>query len=429
MAQRVVVTGLGAVTPIGHGADGLREGIQAGRPGVKTVERFDCSSFSCRVAAEITDFEPQATLDAKQVRRLDRFAQFAVVCARQAIADAGLDLGCLDRERAGVFIGTALGGASFAEEQYNVYLREGIRRVRPTLALAVFGGSASCNIAIDAGLTGPTSANSDSCASGPIAIGEAARLIADGEADVMLAGGVEVPLTPLIFGAFDIIRAMSTRNGNPQTACRPFDRGRDGFVMGEGGAVLVLERLEHALARGGTIYGEVLGYGSTNDAYHMTAPLPSGDQAARAMRLALARAGVRPEQVDYINAHASSTPLNDTTETRAIKMVFGETAARIPVSGTKSMHGHALGASGAIEAAICMLTLRSDYVPPTINLDDPDPECDLDYVPHRGRARRVHYILSNSFGFGGINASLVFGRYPTAGVTPGSPGSARPSGR
>jgi len=411
MAHRVVVTGLGALTPIGHGADGLLEGIRAGRPGVKAVGRFDSSSFSCHVAAEVTDFEPQAVLDAKQVRRLDRFAQFAVACGRQAIADARLDLTHVDRERAGVFIGTALGGASFAEEQYNVYMREGIRRVRPTLALAVFGGSASCNIAIDAGFTGPTSANSDSCASGPIAIGEATRLIRGGEVDLMLAGGVEVPLTPLIFGAFDIIRAMSTRNGNPQTACRPFDRGRDGFVMGEGAAVLMLERLEHAQARGARIYGEVLGYGSTNDAYHMTAPLPSGDQAARAMRLALASAGVRPEQIDYINAHASSTPLNDTTETRAIKMVFGEAARRIPISGTKSMHGHALGASGAIEAAICMLALQSDYLPPTINLDDPDPECDLDYVPHQGRAQRVNHILSNSFGFGGINAALVFGRY------------------
>ncbi len=411
MTHRVVVTGVGAITPIGHGAAGLLEGIRTGRPGVSLVERFDTSAFSCHVAAEVADFDASQHLDAKQVRRLDRFAQFAVASARQAITDAGLDLAHVDRDRAGVFIGTALGGASFAEEQHNVYLREGIRRVRPTLALAVFGGSASCNIAIDAGLTGPTSANSDSCASAAIAIGEAARLIRGGEVDLMLAGGVEVPLTPLIFGAFDIIRAMSTRNGNSAAACRPFDKGRDGFVMGEGAAVLVLERLEHAQRRGATIYGEILGYGSTNDAHHMTAPLPSGDQAARAMRLALADAGLRPEQVDHINAHASSTPLNDSTETRAIKTVFGEHARRIPISGTKSMHGHALGASGAIEAAISMLALRLDYVPPTINLDEPDPECDLDYVPHRGREQRVHYIMSNSFGFGGINAVLVFGRH------------------
>jgi 3-oxoacyl-[acyl-carrier-protein] synthase II len=231
-----------------------------------------------------------------------------------------------------------------------------------------------------------------------------------GEADVMLAGGVEVPLTPMIFGAFDLIRAMSTRNDAPAAACRPFDRGRDGFVMGEGAAVLVLERLEHARARGARIYGEVLGYGTTNDAYHMTAPLPDGAQAIRAMRLALQDAGLAPEQIDHINAHGSSTPLNDPTETHAIKAVFGPHAARLPISGTKAMHGHALGASGAIEAAICMLALARDYLPPTINLDEPDPACDLDYIPHRGRWQRVRHVMSNSFGFGGINAVLVFGR-------------------
>jgi 3-oxoacyl-[acyl-carrier-protein] synthase II len=283
--------------------------------------------------------------------------------------------------------------------------------VRPTLALSVFGGAASCNIAINLGITGPTSANTDSCASGAIALGEAFRLIRAGEVDVMLAGGVEAPLTPLIFGAFDLIRAMSTRNTPPGAACRPFDRGRDGFVMGEGAAVLVLERLEHARTRGAAIYGEIVGYGSTNDAHHMTAPLPSGRQAARAMQLALADGGLRPDQIDYVNAHGSSTPLNDSTETRAIKMVLGDHARRVAVSGTKSMHGHALGASGAIEAAICMLSFRHDYLAPTINLDDPDPDCDLDYIPHRGRTAHVHHILTNSFGFGGINASLALGRY------------------
>jgi 3-oxoacyl-[acyl-carrier-protein] synthase II len=315
----------------------------------------------------------------------------------------------------GIFIGTALGGAAFAEEQARIYLREGIRRVRPTLAVSVFGGAASCNIALDLGVTGPTSANSDSCASGAIAIGEAMRLVRSGEVDLMLAGGVEVPLTPLIFGAFDLLRAMSTRwNHDPARASRPFDRGRDGFVMGEGAALLVLERLEHAQARGVRIYGEVLGYGTTNDAYHMTAPLPTGAQAARAMRLALRDAGRSPEQIDHINAHASSTPLNDVTETRAIKEVFGPQAYRIPISGTKSMHGHPLGAAGAVEAAICLLALSRSYVPPTVNLEEPDPECDLDYVPHRGRSVEVHYVLNNSFGFGGINACLVFGRSPLA---------------
>ncbi|HTD47063.1 MAG TPA: beta-ketoacyl-ACP synthase II, partial [bacterium] len=317
-----------------------------------------------------------------------------------------------DRDAIGCFVGSALGGAAFAEEQHTVFMTQGIHRVRPTLALSVFCGAASCNIAIDFDLRGPSSANSDSCSSGAIAIGEAFRTVRDGYADIMLAGGVEVPLTPLIFGAFAIIRAMSTRNDEPARACRPFDRGRDGFVMAEGAALLVLEELEHARRRGASIYGEVLGYGASNDAHHMTAPLPTGAQAARAMRCALAEADIPPEAIGYINAHASGTPLNDGAETLAIKQVLGDHAYRVPVSGTKAMHGHALGASGAIEAAICMLALRHAYLPPTVNLEDPDPACDLDYIPGRGREAAVEYILSNSFGFGGINASLVFGQAP-----------------
>ncbi|MCS7173596.1 MAG: beta-ketoacyl-[acyl-carrier-protein] synthase II [Armatimonadetes bacterium] len=374
--HRVVVTGIGAITPIGIGVEGLWGGILEARSGVRRLERFDASSFTSQVAAEVVDFDPAMVLESKQVKRLDRFAQFAVACARQAVADAGLDLEAVDRDRVGVFIGTALGGAAFAKEQARIFLREGIRRVRPTLAVSVFGGAASCNIAMDLGLRGPTSANSDSCASGAIAIGEAMRLVRGGEVDLMLAGGVEVPLTPLIFGAFDLLRAMSARfNHDPARASRPFDRHRDGFVMAEGAAILVLERLEHALARHARIYGEVLGYG----------------------------------------AHASSTPLNDATETRAIKEVFGPHAYRAPVSGTKSMHGHPLEAAGAVEAAICLLTLFQDYVPPTINLEEPDAECDPDYVPNRGRFTRVHYVLNNSFRFGGINACLVFGRFPSPG--------------
>ncbi|MDR5709654.1 MAG: beta-ketoacyl-ACP synthase II [Armatimonadota bacterium] len=413
--HRVAVTGIGAITPIGIGVEGLWRGVREGRSGVRRLERFDASGFASQVAGEVVDFDPAAVLEPKQVKRLDRFAQFAVACARQAVADAGLDLEAVDRDRVGVFIGTALGGAAFAEEQARIYLQEGIRRVRPTLAVSVFGGAASCNIAIDLGLTGPTSANSDSCASGAIAIGEAMRLVRGGEVDLMLAGGVEVPLTPLIFGAFDLLRAMSARfNHDPARASRPFDRHRDGFVMAEGAAILVLERLEHALARHARIYGEVVGYGATNDAHHMTAPLPTGAQAARAMRLALRDAGLAPEQIDHINAHASSTPLNDVTETRAVKEVFGPHAHRILISGTKSMHGHPLGAAGAVEAAICLLTLSRGYVPPTLNLEEPDPECDLDYVPNQGRSARVHHALNNSFGFGGINACLAFGRYPAS---------------
>ncbi|TMI80200.1 MAG: beta-ketoacyl-ACP synthase II [Bacillati bacterium ANGP1] len=412
MRRRVVVTGLGALTPIGHGSRGLYEGLRRERSAIDRLTRFDPGPFNCKIAAEVRDFDPAAYLEPKRLRRLDRYSQFGVACARMAIADANLALAEENRDAIGCFVGSALGGAAFAEEQHGVFMTQGIHRVRPTLALSVFAGAASCNIAIEFDLRGPSSANSDSCSSGAIAIGEAFRTVRDGYADLMLAGGVEVPLTPLIFGAFAVIRAMSTRNDEPARACRPFDRGRDGFVMAEGAALLVLEELEHARRRGAPIYGEVLGYGTSNDAHHMTAPLPSGTQAARAMRSALEEAGLPPEAVDYVSAHASGTPLNDATETLAIKQVLGDHAYRVPISGTKAMHGHALGATGAIEAASCMLTLRHAYLPPTLNLEDPDPACDLDYIPGRGREVAVRHILSNSFGFGGINASLVFGEGP-----------------
>jgi 3-oxoacyl-[acyl-carrier-protein] synthase II len=410
--RRVVVTGLGALTPIGQGSEGLYQGLRRERSAIDRITRFDAAQFNCRIAGEVRDFDPAQYLDQKQLRRLDRYSQFGVCCAHMAIADARLDLTDEDRDMIGCFVGSAVGGAAFGEDQHVVFMKQGINRVRPTLALSVFCGAASCNIAIDFDLRGPSSANSDSCTSGTIAIGEAFRTVRDGYADVMLAGGCEVPLTPLIFGSFAIIRAMSTRNNDPARACRPFDRRRDGFVMSEGAALLVLEELEHARRRNAAIYGEVLGYGSSNDAHHMAAPLPSGVQAARAMRAALQEADIPPEAIDYINAHASSTPLNDAVETLAIKQVFGEHAYRVPISGTKAMHGHALGASGAIEAAICMLALQRAYLPPTVNLEDADPACDLDYIPGHGREVAPRYILSNSFGFGGINGTLVFGQPP-----------------
>jgi 3-oxoacyl-[acyl-carrier-protein] synthase II len=310
-------------------------------------------------------------------------------------------------------MGSALGGCAYAESQYSAYLTDGLRAVDAYLALGVFAGAASCNVAIEFGLTGPNSTNAMSCASGTIAIGEGFRQIRDGYADVMLCGGAEAPLAPLCFGAFALIRAMSTSNDEPERASRPFDRRRDGFVMGEGAAVLVLEEYQRAVARGAPIYGEVLGYGITNDAHHMTAPLPDGAQAARAMRLALEDACLQPADVEYVNAHGSSTPLNDPTETLAVKSVFGEHARRLVLSGTKGYYGHALGASGAIEAAICALALERGWLPPTVNLTEPDEACDLDYLAGAGREQRAACVLSNSFGFGGINATIVL-RQPEA---------------
>ena len=409
--RRVVITGVGAITPIGITESGLWDGLRAGRSAVRTVTRFDPTIFRSHNAAEVADFVPTDFLEAKRAKRLDRFGQFSVAAARLALGDARLDPAREDRERVGAMMGTALGGVAYAEEQLGIFLGRGLRAVDATLALAVFGGAASCNIAIELGVQGPNSTNAMSCASGTIAIGDAFRQIRDGYADVMLAGGAEAPLAPLCFGAFALIRAMSTRNDDPATASRPFDRGRDGFVMGEGAAVLVLEEHARAVARGARIYAEVLGYGLSNDAYHMTAPLPDGSQAARSMRRALEDAGVAPHEIAYVNAHGSSTPLNDATETLAIKKVFGEHAYRLAVSGTKGYYGHALGASGAIEAAICAQALAKEWLPPTVNLAEPDEACDLDYIPRAGRPARVEHLLSNSFGFGGINASLVMRRW------------------
>jgi 3-oxoacyl-[acyl-carrier-protein] synthase II len=408
--RRVAITGIGAITPVGTGRANFWKGIRAERSAVRSMTRFDPSIFRSHNAAEVDDFRPNDHIEAKRVKRLDRFGQFSVAAARMALEDSGIRLEREDRERIGAMMGTALGGIGYAEEQLGRFLSAGLRAVDATLALAVFGGAASCNIAIEFGVSGPNSTNAMSCASGTMAIGEAFRQIRHGYADVILAGGAEAPLSPLCFGAFALIRAMSTRNDEPDRASRPFDKDRDGFVMGEGSVVLTLEEWGRAEARGAKIYAELCGYGSTNDAHHMTAPLPTGAQAARAMRLALDDAHLSPTEIGYINAHGSSTPLNDPSETLAIKQVFGEHARRIPVSGTKGYYGHALGASGAFEAAICSLSLGDEWIPPTVNLDAPDPECDLDFVPHAGRAARVEHVMSNSFGFGGINAALVLRR-------------------
>jgi 3-oxoacyl-[acyl-carrier-protein] synthase II len=405
--RRVAVTGIGAITPIGLTVDGLWNGLVAQRSAVRAVTRFDPSPFRSHIAAEVDGFDPADFIDRKRVKRLDRFGHFSVAAARMALEDAAIDLSRESRERVGAMMGTALGGVGYAEEQCGAYYTGGVKEIDPGLALMVFGGAASCNIAIEFGVQGPNSTNAMSCASGTIAVGDGFRQIRDGYADVMICGGSEAPLSPLCFGAFAIIRAMSTRNGDPSGASRPFDKDRDGFVMGEGAAVLILEELERAQARGARIYAEVLGFGSSNDAYHMTAPRPDGSAAALCMQRALDDAHVSPSDIGYVNAHGSSTPLNDSTETLAIKRVFGDHAYRIPVSGSKGYYGHALGASGAIEAAICALALSHRWLPPTVNHAIPDEACDLDYIPNSGRPASVELMLSNSFGFGGINAAIV----------------------
>lgn len=404
--NRVVITGIGAITAIGSGREGLWQGVRMGRPAAKRITRFDPSEFRSQVAAEIRDFEPSDWMDARKARRLDRFSQLAIAASRQALEDGGFGANQIDA-CAAIYLGSALGGIAFAEEQHRRYMTNGFHAVEPRLALSVFGGAGASNVAMEFGLRGPTIGNANSCASGLIAIGEAFRLIRGGGIEVALAGGVEAPLAPLAFGAFTRIGVLTNLNDPPEGACRPFDRGRDGFLMGEGAGVLILEELRHALRRGACPYAEVLGYGTTNDAYHMTAPLPDGCEAAHAITLALDDARLTPCQVDYVNAHATGTHLGDAAEARAIRRAFGEHADRLPVSATKALHGHALGASPAIETAITALALDRGWLPPTANLDVPDPDCQVVHVNHMGEERHIDFAVKNAFGFGGINASLV----------------------
>src|SRR5213082_3325003 len=372
---------------------------------------FDTSMFNAHCGGEISGWSPGEFFPPHRLKRLDRYAQFSVASAKLALDDAGLTYSREQpQHRFGVSFGTALGGVCQAEDQHIRFLKKGTHGVNPTLALQVFGGSAHSNIAIEFGFRGVGTTNSNSCASGSVAVGEALRYIRDDFADVIVAGGAEAALATLSFGAFDLIKTMSRWAGDPALACRPFDKLRDGFVMGEGATSLVIEELEHAQKRGAHIYAEVLGYSLNNDAFHMTSPLPSGESCIRAMRDALADAGLAPEQIDYINAHASSTQLNDSTETMAIKAAFGEHARRLAVSGTKAYTAHPLGATGSIEAAICALAIDENWMPPTLNRNEADPACDLDVIPHRGRAVELNYVLSNSFGFGGINSCVILGR-------------------
>jgi 3-oxoacyl-[acyl-carrier-protein] synthase II len=409
--RRAVITGIGPITAIGTGRENFWGGLRAEKSGIQIISSFDTALFNAHCGGEISDWIPEDHFPPHRLKRLDRYAQFAVVSAKLALDDAGIPY---SREkpqpRIGVSFGTALGGISNAEYEHARFLKKGTRGVNPTLALQVFGGSGHSNIAIEFGFRGAGTTNSNSCASGTVSIGEALRYIRDDLADVIVAGAAEAPLSPLTFGAFAIIKAMSQWPGDPVRACRPFDLKRDGFVMGEGAASLIVEELEHARKRGAHIYAEVLGYSLNNDAFHMTSPLPGGDSSIAAMRDALADARLSPEQIDYINAHASSTPLNDSAETMAIRQVFGDHANRLPVSGTKAYTGHALGATGAMEGAICALAIEHGWIPPTLNRDNPDPTCDLDVVPHHGRDAQLNYVLSNSFGFGGINACVILGR-------------------
>ena len=409
--KRAVITGLGPITCIGVGREAFWNGLRAQKSGIDRLTAFDASEYNAQHAGEVRAFAPTDFFPPHRLKRLDRYAQFAVASARLALEDAGL--ACTPEEpqaRVGVSFGTALGGIAGAEFQHAHFLKKGTRGVNQTLALQVFGGSAHTNIAIEFGLRGVGTTNSNSCASGTVAVGEALRYIRDGWADVVVAGAAEAPLSPLTFSAFAIIKTMSQWEGQPAArACRPFDRTRDGFVMGEGAASLIIEEYEHAKARGARIYAEVLGYSLNNDAFHMTSPLADGACAIAAMRAALDDARLRPEQIDYINAHASSTQVNDATETLAIKTVLGEHARRIPISGTKAYHAHPLGATGAIETVVAALAMERGWVPPTLHYEEADPACDLDIVPNEGREMPVRRMVSNSFGFGGINSCLVLG--------------------
>jgi 3-oxoacyl-[acyl-carrier-protein] synthase II len=407
MRRRVAVTGIGAVTPVGHGAAGLWRGVLANRSAVRPIDRFDASPFPSRVAAQVDDFRPEDHLDARRARRLDRFSQLSVAAARMARERAGWNGIGPAAERTGVWIGSALGGVAFGEEQHAAYVAGGVRAVAPTLATAVFGGAGAANVAIDQGIRGPAIGNANSCASGATAIGQAFQAIRDGQVDAALAGGAEAPLAPLTFGAFAMIRVLTTRNDDPATASRPFDVGRDGFVMGEGAAILALESWDEALRRGADIVGEVVGFGASADAHHLTAPLPSGEAAAASIRAALADARLEPAEIGYVNAHASSTPLNEVAEARALHLALGEPATSVPVSGTKGLYGHPLGASGAIEAAITVMALCEGLLPGTCNLATLDPDLRLN-VLQEATPSHPRAALSTSFGFGGLNAALAF---------------------
>lgn len=406
--RRVVITGIGVVSPIGNDKDTFWNNLIAGKSGIDLFTAFDSTDFDCKIAGEVRDFTAANYFSVpKAAKRSDRFTQFAMAGSKMALSDAGIDLDQCDRDRCGVMIGTGIGGLDSMEKEAQRILLRGPSRVSPFTIAMMIGNIASGIVSMEYNLRGPNMSITTACATGTNCIGEAWRIIKFGDADMFLAGGAEGTITPLGIGGFAAMKAVSLRNDEPTKASRPFDRGRDGFVMGEGAGIMVLEEYEHAKRRGATIYCELAGYGCTSDAYHMTQPLPDGQGAAKAMRIAMNHAGVNPEDVDHINPHATSTPIGDICETRAVKIAFGDHAKKISISATKSMTGHLLGAAGGVELAAAILAMKHGVVPPTINLDDPDDECDLDYVPHVAREAKVRVALSNSFGFGGHNATLA----------------------
>ena len=411
MKKRVVVTGMGVISPIGNDIASFWNGLLEGKSGVDYITQFDTSDYSVKIAAEVKNFNPEDFIEKKEIRRLDRFTQFAIAASQMALADSKLSINDENAERVGVYIGSGIGGLKTIEEQHNVLLEKGPKRISPFFIPMLISNMASGQVSILTGAKGPNSAPVSACATGTHAIGDAYLMIERGDADVMITGGTEATITPLAVGGFASMRALSTRNEEPTRASRPFERDRDGFVMGEGCGVLILESLDHALERGAQIYAEVIGYGATGDAHHLTAPAPEGEGAARAMKIAIKRANIQPEEVDYINAHGTSTDLNDKFETMAIKGAFGEHAYKLLVSSTKSVTGHLLGAAGAVEGIAIALALKNGIIPPTINYENADPDCDLDYVPNQARKQNIKVALSNSLGFGGHNATIVMKKY------------------
>ena len=409
--RRVVVTGLGMISPLGTGSDATWQGLLEGRSGIGRITKFDATGYPCQIAGEVRDFNPERWIDKKEVKKSDTFIHYAVAAAQMAVTDSGFDASKNDPDRVGVIIGSGIGGLPLIEEMHKKLLERGPSRISPFFIPGLIVNLAAGHISIRFGCKGPSSAPATACATGAHAIGDAYKLIVRDDADVMFAGGTEAVITALAVGGFSAMRALSTRNDEPQRASRPWDAGRDGFVMGEGAGVLILEEREQAIARGANIYCEITGYAMSSDAFHITSPSEDGDGMARVMARALKDAGLKPADIDYINAHGTSTPVGDKTETIAIKRVFGEEAYNVPVSSTKSMTGHLLGAAGGLESAIAALVVRHGILPPTINYEQPDPECDLDYVPNTARKKEVTHVLSNSFGFGGTNATLIFSKH------------------